>query len=128
MRERTRDEVDPCETGENTWFCLALFLLKAHVIQTRGGQFTANFLLVERDKTTSREGFVHSPVQVSLHLGTPLRYRRLLPHLRHRDLFLLQPMGFGAEGRWKPSGVNHCFRVSRYQPGEPCRERGIKDV
>ncbi|CAK9050337.1 unnamed protein product [Durusdinium trenchii] len=45
-------------------------------------------------------------------------YRRLLPHLRHRDLFLLQPMGFGAEGRWKPSGVNHCFRVSRYQPGE----------
>lgn len=45
-------------------------------------------------------------------------YRRLLPQLCHRDIFLLQPMGFGAEGRWKPSGVNPCFRISRYLPGE----------
>ena len=26
-------------------------------------------------------------------------------------------MGFGAEGPWKPSGVNPCFRISRYLPG-----------
>jgi hypothetical protein len=43
----------------------------------------------------------------------------LLPQLCHRDIFLLQPMGFGAEGRWKPSGVNPCFRISRYLPGAP---------
>ena len=48
-----------------------------------------------------------------------LRYRRLLPQLCHRDIFLLQPMGFGAEGRWKPSAVNPCFRISRYLPGAP---------
>jgi len=45
-------------------------------------------------------------------------YRRLAPALCHRDIFMLQPMGFGAEGRWKPTGVNPCFRISRYQPGE----------
>ncbi|CAE7381270.1 unnamed protein product, partial [Symbiodinium pilosum] len=45
-------------------------------------------------------------------------YRRLAPHLVHRDVYLVQPMGFGAEGRWKPVGVNPCFRISQYKEGE----------
>lgn len=53
-----------------------------------------------------------------------LRYRRLAPALRHRDIFLLQPMGFGAEGRWKPSSVNPCFRISHYQEGVPWQGGG----
>eukprot|EP00443_Scrippsiella_acuminata_P049613 CAMPEP_0115395148 /NCGR_PEP_ID=MMETSP0271-20121206/12635_1 /TAXON_ID=71861 /ORGANISM="Scrippsiella trochoidea, Strain CCMP3099" /LENGTH=1028 /DNA_ID=CAMNT_0002818847 /DNA_START=9 /DNA_END=3092 /DNA_ORIENTATION=- len=43
---------------------------------------------------------------------------RLAPQLMHKDIFLLQPMGFTAEGRWKPVGVNPCFRISRYGPHE----------
>ncbi|CAJ1445940.1 unnamed protein product [Effrenium voratum] len=45
-------------------------------------------------------------------------YRRLAPQLKHRDIYLLQPMGFGAEGRWKPTQVNPCFRISQYKEGE----------
>mmetsp|Transcript_45260 Transcript_45260/g.105617 ORF Transcript_45260/g.105617 Transcript_45260/m.105617 type:complete len:1013 (-) Transcript_45260:29-3067(-) len=45
-------------------------------------------------------------------------YRRLAPHLAHRDIYLAQPMGFGAEGRWKPVGVNPCFRMAQYKEGE----------
>lgn len=45
-------------------------------------------------------------------------WRRLAPCLAHKDIYLIQPMGFGAEGRWKPIGVNPCFRVSRYVEGE----------
>jgi len=45
-------------------------------------------------------------------------WRRLAPHLMHKDIYLIQPMGFGAEGRWKPVGVNPCFRISRYCEGE----------
>ncbi|CAE7560783.1 unnamed protein product [Symbiodinium natans] len=45
-------------------------------------------------------------------------YRRLVPHLAHRDVYLVQPMGFGAEGRWKPVGVNPCFRISQYKERE----------
>lgn len=81
---------------------------------------------------SSSPGFAESdvkrefPVQLRnnarlVHFSSPLAstlYRRLAPALRHRDIFLLQPMGFGAEGRWKPSSVNPCFRISRYQEGE----------
>lgn len=45
-------------------------------------------------------------------------WRRLQPLLMHRDIYLLQPMGYCAEGRWKPVGVNPCFRISRYLPQE----------
>jgi len=45
-------------------------------------------------------------------------WRRLAPHLLHRDIFLIQPMGYAAEGRWKPVGVNPCFRIGRYNEGE----------
>lgn len=45
-------------------------------------------------------------------------WRRLAPHLVHRDIYLIQPMGYGAAGRWKPVGVNPCFRISRYNVGE----------
>ena len=61
----------------------------------------------------------------SIRMAPNLRYRRLAPALRHRDIFLLQPMGFGAEGRWKPSSVNPCFRISRYQKGVPWQ--GFRD-
>merc|ERR1740129_1207413 len=49
-------------------------------------------------------------------------WRRLQPQLAHRDIYLLQPMGFCAEGRWKPVAVNPCFRIARYQPGERFQE------
>lgn len=45
-------------------------------------------------------------------------WRRLAPLLMHKDIYLMQPMGYCAEGRWKPVGVNSCFRISRYLPGE----------
>lgn len=45
-------------------------------------------------------------------------WHRLAPHLAHRDIYLMQPMGYDAEGRWKPVGVNPCFRIARYQTGE----------
>eukprot|EP00930_Biecheleria_cincta_P028393 TRINITY_DN19818_c0_g1_i1.p1 TRINITY_DN19818_c0_g1~~TRINITY_DN19818_c0_g1_i1.p1 ORF type:complete len:1000 (+),score=145.41 TRINITY_DN19818_c0_g1_i1:90-3089(+) len=45
-------------------------------------------------------------------------WRRLEPFLMHKDIYLLQPMGYCAEGRWKPVGVNPCFRISRYLPRE----------
>ncbi|CAE8624587.1 unnamed protein product, partial [Polarella glacialis] len=49
-------------------------------------------------------------------------WRRLAPHLAHRDIYLMQPMGFCAEGRWKPVGVNPCFRISRYSKGQQFAE------
>mmetsp|Transcript_70468 Transcript_70468/g.177675 ORF Transcript_70468/g.177675 Transcript_70468/m.177675 type:complete len:1007 (-) Transcript_70468:99-3119(-) len=56
-------------------------------------------------------------IHFSSALATAL-WRRLAPQLAHRDIFLMQPMGFGAEGRWKPVGVNPCFRISRYRAAE----------
>jgi len=50
-------------------------------------------------------------------LASALWYR-MKPLLMHKDIYLMQPMGFCAEGRWKPVGVNPCFRISRYQKGE----------
>jgi len=50
-------------------------------------------------------------------LASALWYR-LKPLLMHKDIYLMQPMGFCAEGRWKPVSVNPCFRISRYQAGE----------
>eukprot|EP00931_Biecheleriopsis_adriatica_P006356 TRINITY_DN10776_c1_g1_i1.p1 TRINITY_DN10776_c1_g1~~TRINITY_DN10776_c1_g1_i1.p1 ORF type:complete len:1010 (-),score=192.13 TRINITY_DN10776_c1_g1_i1:50-3079(-) len=45
-------------------------------------------------------------------------WQRLAPHLAHRDIYLIEPMGYGAEGRWKPVGVNPCFRIGQYKEGE----------
>eukprot|EP00439_Symbiodinium_sp_Y106_P018556 s2324_g2.t1 len=77
----------------------------------------------------ARSGFGHSDVSREfpaslrnnsrlIHFSDALAlalYRRLAPYLAHRDVYLVQPMGFGAEGRWKPVGINPCFRISQYK-------------
>ena len=82
--------------------------------------------------SAQRSGFGHSDVSQEfpaslrnnsrlIHFSDALAlalYRRLAPYLAHRDVYLVQPMGFGAEGRWKPVGINPCFRISQYKEGE----------
>ncbi|CAE7250436.1 unnamed protein product [Symbiodinium sp. CCMP2592] len=82
--------------------------------------------------SAQRSGFGHSDVSREfpaslrnnsrlIHFSDALAlalYRRLAPYLAHRDVYLVQPMGFGVEGRWKPVGINPCFRISQYKEGE----------
>ena len=45
-------------------------------------------------------------------------FYRLIFHFEETELMGVKPMGFGAEGIWKPVGLNDCFLFTRYGQGK----------
>jgi hypothetical protein len=41
-----------------------------------------------------------------------------MPHFTSKELVGVKPMGWGAEGVWKPVGLNDCFLFTRYGTGQ----------
>jgi len=37
------------------------------------------------------------------------------PHFQRKDLFAIRPSGFQNEGVWKPTGINSCLKISKYE-------------
>eukprot|EP01090_Pellita_catalonica_P015746 TRINITY_DN4325_c0_g1_i1.p1 TRINITY_DN4325_c0_g1~~TRINITY_DN4325_c0_g1_i1.p1 ORF type:complete len:762 (+),score=128.33 TRINITY_DN4325_c0_g1_i1:86-2371(+) len=45
-------------------------------------------------------------------------WTRLFPYFSAREILHINPVGFGNEGIWKPTRLNECFKITKYNPDD----------